>query len=114
MERRGPGRPLPVCVRDAEAGFDRAGAERTGGPCVGGTGGGGAALEPLERAVDGQPLAVLARLALAGRERREALRGRGDAVALAVGEHLGLDLAFGERRSSHGREYGAIRIVLST
>jgi len=57
---------------------------------------------------------VLAGLAPAGGERREAVRPRRDAVALAVDEYLGSHMLFGGWRAAHAAEYDAIRFILST
>ena len=74
----------------------------------------GAGLRPLESPVDGQPLAVLPGLALAGGKRRKALGARRDAVALAVGEHLGTDLLLGVWCAAHGLNDAPRPIILST
>ena len=64
--------------------------------------------EPLDGAVDDQPLAVLVGLALAGGERRDAGGRRGDAVPLAVSGHARLDRFVGEGRAA---DAGRLRLL---
>ena len=102
--------------RDGLFGAQGTSADRTGRVGRGGQVGeaGGSGLHSLVCPVDGQPVAVLAGLALAGRERREACGTRGDAVAVAVGEDLRANLLFGMRRAGHVPECARGSIILST
>jgi hypothetical protein len=103
--------------RDAVVGPDGARADRARPGAVGGRRDGrtrSSSLRPLESAVDGEPFAVLAGLAVAGRKGRQACGTRGDAVALAVRERLRTDLVLGERCPGHDPECARSLVIMST
>ena len=120
VQQHGTSRPGGATrVRHGQVALEVAGADRALGAGRGSARfsrdrGRGARLRPLESPVDGQPLAVLPGLALAGGKWRKALGARGDAVALAVGEHLGTDLLFGVWCAAHGLNDAPGSIIVST